>query len=98
MVKSSKGIRRRTRSVLRKRPRDRGLPPVTRSFAQYDVGDKAAVVIEPSVHGGQPHTRFQGETGTIIGKQGKSYILQIKSGNKEKQLIMRPEHLKRQEG
>ena len=98
MVKRSKGIRNRTRFVLRKRPRDRGLPPVTRSFAQYEVGDRAAVVIEPSVHGGQPHRRFQGETGVIAGKQGKSYVLKIKSGNKEKDLIVRPEHLKRQEG
>ena len=98
MVKRSKGIRNRTRSVLRKRPRDRGLPPVTKSFAQYEVGDRAAVVIEPSVHGGQPHRRFQGETGVIAGKQGRAYVLKIKSGNKEKELIISPEHLKRQEG
>ena len=98
MARSSKGIRRRTRSVLRKSPRDRGLPPLSKSFADYKVGDKASVVIEPSVHGGQPHTRFQGETGTIAGKQGKAYVLKIKSGNKEKELIISPEHLKRQEG
>ncbi|MCI0480344.1 MAG: 50S ribosomal protein L21e [Candidatus Dadabacteria bacterium] len=98
MVKSSKGLRKRTRSIMRKTPRSRGMPPITRSFVKYEVGDKAAVVIEPSVHGGQPHVRFQGHTGIIIGKQGKAYLLRVTVGHKEKDLIISPEHLRKQDG
>lgn len=72
------------------------MTPITHSFITYDVGEKASVVIDPGVHGGQPHTRFQGLTGTIVGKQGKAYVLQVKAGKKTKKIIIRPEHLKKQ--
>lgn len=95
-MRSSKGIRKRTRNILRKSPRHRGLPPVTHTFVKYEVGEKAAVVINPSVHGGQPHVRFQGHTGTIKGVQGKAYILHLNIGKHGKDIIVGPEHLKRQ--
>jgi len=95
-MKSSKGIRKRTRNILRKSPRQRGMPPITHSFAKYEVGEKAAVVIDPSIHGGQPHVRFQGHTGVIKGMQGKAYILHINIGKHGKDIIIGPEHLKRQ--
>lgn len=96
MAKRSKGIRNQTRNILRKSPRDRGMTPITHSFITYDVGEKASVVIDPGIHGGQPHTRFQGLTGTITGKQGRAYVLQVKAGKKTKDLIIGPEHLKKQ--
>ena len=95
-MRSSKGIRKRTRNILRKSPRQRGLPPVTHSFVKYEVGEKAAVVIDPSVHRGQPHVRFQGHTGTIKGMQGKAYVLHVNIGKHGKDILIRPEHLKRQ--
>ena len=95
-MRSSKGIRKRTRNILSKSPRQRGLPPVTHSFVKYEVGEKAAVVIDPSVHGGQPHVRFQGHTGTIKGMQGKAYVLHVNIGKHGKDILVRPEHLKRQ--
>jgi len=97
-MRSSKGIRKRTRNILRKSPRQRGLPPITHSFAKYEVGEKAAVVINPSVHGGQPHVRFQGHTGTIVGMQGKAYVLHLSIGKHGKDIIIGSEHLKRQQG
>jgi len=96
-MRSSKGIRKRTRNILRKSARHRGMPPVTHSFAKYEVGEKAAVVIDPSVHRGQPHVRFQGYTGTIVGMQGKAYVLHLSIGKHGKDIIVGPEHLKRQE-
>jgi len=95
MVKSSKGIRRRTRSKFRKHPRDKGMSPLTRTIQTFDVGEKASVVIDPSVHRGQPHNRFQGQTGTVIGNQGKAYLIQIKDQNKPKKLLVKPDHLKK---
>ncbi len=96
-MKSSKGIRRRTRNILRKSPRHRGMPPVTHSFVKYEVGEKASVVIDPSVHKGQPHVRFQGHTGTIKGMQGKAYILHLNIGKHGKDIIIGPEHLRKQD-
>ncbi len=95
MVKASKGYRRRTRSVMQKRARDRGLSPITKEFQTFDVGEQASVTIDPSIHKGQPHVRFQGETGTVAGKRGDAYLIDIKDGNKSKQLIVRPEHLRK---
>jgi len=95
MAKRSKGIRNRTRNIMRKNPRNRGMAPITHSLIKYEVGEKASVVIDPSVHGGQPHMRFQGLTGTITGKQGKAYILQVNVGKGTKDVIIRPEHLKK---
>ena len=97
MVKSSKGIRKRSRGIMRKSPRDKGMPAPTKSFTKYNEGDVVSIVIESSVHGGQPHVRFQGTTGVITGMQGKAYIVTIKSGNMKKELIVGPEHLKKQE-
>lgn len=97
MAKSSRGIRRRSRQILRKSPRKRGMAPITHSFITYEEGEKASIVIDPSIHGGQPHVRFQGLTGTIVGKQGRAYVLSINVGNMKKQVIVGPEHLKRQD-
>ena len=95
MVKASKGYRRRTRSVMRKRARTRGLSPITRMFQQFEVGDKVNVNIDPSMHKGQPHVRFHGHTGTVRGMQGSAYRLDIKMGDMMKEIIVRPEHLRK---
>lgn len=96
MVKRSKGIRSGSRNVLKKSPRDRGMTPITHSFIEYEEGEKASVIIDPGVHGGQPHIRFQGLTGIVVGKQGRAYVLEVNAGNKKKQIIIGPEHLKKQ--
>ncbi len=95
MVKASKGPRRRTRYVLQRRARSRGLSPITRALQKFAVGDRASVDLDPSVHRGQPHVRFQGRTGTIAGMQGKAYLLDVADGGMKKQIIVRPQHLKK---
>jgi large subunit ribosomal protein L21e len=72
------------------------MAPITHSFVNFDEGERASVIIDPSVHGGQPHIRFQGVTGTIVGKQGRAYILEVNVGKSSKQIIVGPEHLKKQ--
>ncbi len=95
MVKASKGYRRRTRYVMQKRARDRGLSPITRQFQTFEIGEKANVNIDPSIHKGQPHVRFHGKTGTVVRMQGRSYLLDIRMGDMMKQIIVRPEHLRK---
>ena len=95
MVKASKGPRRRTRNVMQKRARARGLSPITHMFQKFEVGDKVNVNIDPSMHKGQPHVRFHGRTGTVTGMQGSAYTLDIRMGDMMKQIIVRPEHLRK---
>ena len=93
MVKRSKGIRSKSRHVLRKKPRDRGSSSITRALQQFEVGESVNVNIDSSVHKGMPHPRFQGHTGKIEGTQGDAYLVGINVGKKHKTLIVRPEHL-----
>ena len=95
MVKRSKGIRSKSRSILRKKPRDRGIKSISRALQQFKEGESVNIVIDPSVHKGMPHIRFQGKTGKIKGKQGNSYQVEVKDGKKYKNLIVRTEHLRR---
>lgn len=95
MGRTSKGPRKRTRKKLQKRARERGLSPITRRFVEYEEGDTANIVIDPSVHKGQPYHRFHGLTGRILEKRGRAYLLEVRTGNKRKQVIVRPEHLRK---
>ncbi|MCK4718824.1 MAG: 50S ribosomal protein L21e [Thermoplasmata archaeon] len=95
MVRRSHGLRVMTRHVLRKRPRDRGMPPVTHSLIMFETGEKASIVIDPSIHHGMPHRRFQGLTGTVMGKQGRAYVVNVKVGNAKKTVVANPEHLRK---
>ena len=95
MVKRSKGIRSKSRHILRKKPRDRGNPSITRALHQFEEGESVNIAINPSVHKGMPHVRFNGKTGKIEGKQGESYLIGINEGKKHKTLIIKPDHLRR---
>ena len=90
------GPRKKTRRKLRKRVRERGLSPISRVIQHFEVGEKVHIRIDPSVHKGMPHRRFHGRTGTVIGKRGRSYIVEIYDGGKRKELFVRPEHLRPQ--
>ena len=95
MVKPSKGFRHRTRKVLKKRVREKGaIPPLSLLMIDYKVGDKVYIVPNPAIHEGMPHRRYIGKVGTIIGKRGRAYIVEVYLGNKRKELIVVPEHLR----
>jgi len=95
MVKASKGIMSKTRQTFRRRARQRGLSPITRALRSFQIGEKATIVIDSSVHRGQPHARFHGLTGTVEEKRGRSYVVGVRFGGKVKKAIAAPEHLRR---
>ena len=95
MVRTSKGIRFRTRKIMTKSPRERGMPPLGRILTQYEEGDKVDVIIEPSIQKGAPHRRFHGKTAVVTGKRGNAYLLSVSDGNKTKTVITRPEHMRK---
>ncbi len=89
-----KGYRRRTRKKLRKNVRERGIPPVSRIIQDFPPGTKVTIDIDPSIDKGQPHSRYQGGTGTIAERRGRAFVVELKKGNQIKKVISRPEHLK----
>ncbi len=94
IVKRSHGPRQGTRKKLSRKRRDKGLSPITRLFQNFQVGEKVNIVIDPSVHKGQPHHRFHGHTGEVIGNQGRALVIKVKDGNKGKKLLITSEHLR----
>lgn len=91
MVVKSHGKHRRTRSKFRKGPKDKFT--VNKYIKNLKEGNKVAIVIDSSSKG-MPFRRFHGLTGKVIGKRGRSYIIEIKDIKKKKQIIAKPEHLK----
>ncbi|MCD7782269.1 MAG: 50S ribosomal protein L21e [Methanosphaera sp.] len=96
-MRKSKGFKSRSRYKLKKSIRPKRANPISRKIQVFEVGQKVHIIIDSSIHRGQPHPRFHGVTGEIIGKTGKAYLVGIKDGNKSKELIIRPEHLQLQE-
>ncbi len=95
MVRAPRGYRHRTRKVFKKHIRERGaVPPLSMLLHEYRPGDKIHIKVNPAIHHGMPHRRYHGKTGTIIGKRGKAYIVEVYLGDKRKILFVRPEHLK----
>jgi large subunit ribosomal protein L21e len=92
-MRRSKGYRSRTRSLLRKHPRERGKIGLSRILRTYQIGDKVTILLEASVHKGMPHRRYHGRSGIVEEKRGKSYVVNVEIGKQTKQIIARPEHL-----
>lgn len=86
-----------TREKLSNDPRERGTSPPQQQVEEFDVGEEVHLKIDPSVPEGRFHPRFNGNTGEIRGKQGQAFKVQITDGGKEKTLIARAAHLRRQQ-
>ena len=91
----SMGPRRKSRSVLTKKVREKGKLGLSRLLAQYDLGDKVVINIDPAIHKGMPHKRFQGKVATIVEKRGSAYVLDIPQRKTSKYVIAGPEHIQK---
>ena len=80
--------------VKRKDIRTRGKIQLSKYFQELKKGDFVSVIKEPAISSNFPK-RFQGRTGSIEGKRGKTYIVKIKDQNKEKKFLIEPIHLKK---
>jgi large subunit ribosomal protein L21e len=92
-VRKSKGYRAKTRALLKLSPRERGKTTLSKILYNYKIGEKIVIKINPSVHKGMPHRRFQGRQGIIKSKRGRSYVVHIPEHSVTKEIIVRPEHL-----
>jgi large subunit ribosomal protein L21e len=91
----SKGPRRKSRSVLTKRVREKGKLGLSRLLADYQVGDKVVINIDSGIHKGMPHKRFQGKVATVVEKRGRAYVLDIPQRKTSKIVISGPEHIQK---
>ena len=86
----SHGFRHKSRAVMTK-DAPRGVSFMLR---EYNVGDKALIIIDPSQHKSLPHRRYHGKVGTVNKVGRRSITLDIKLGKKSKTLITRFDHVK----
>ena len=93
MVKRSHGTRNKSRTIMKKGIREK-MPTASRVLRTFSDGEKAVIRIDSAVTKGRPSKRFRGKVGEIVGMQGKCYKLKIKDGQKEKQIIVNPVHIK----
>ncbi len=94
MVKKSQGYRARTRSLMSKRVRDKGLGSLSAVLIDYEVGNRVNIVIDAATHKGMPHKRYHGRTGIVQGHRGRALLVDVSLGKATKTLIIRPEHLR----
>jgi len=94
MCKKRHGFRDRTRSLMSKRVRERGLSSPSKVLVEYEVGISVDIVIDPGFHKGMPHRRYQGKTGVVTGLRGRAIVVDVGLGKATKTLIIRREHLR----
>ena len=98
MGKRSSGIRRKSRSVLSKRVREKGRLPLSRLLTKYEAGEKVVITIDPAVQKGMPHKRYQGKVASVVGQRGRAYLLEVPQRKTVKTIIATPEHIRKHEG
>ena len=86
--------RRKTRYTLQKDRNAKGKISISRYFKQFKVGDKVCLKAEPAVQKGMYFRRFHGMIGTITGRAGKNYTVEVSDQGKKKTQIVHPVHLR----
>ena len=63
---------------------------------QFAAGEKVMLSFNPSFMKGKPNSlRLNNRIGVVIGKQGGSFKVEFKDGNKTKMLVLANVHLKK---
>jgi len=91
-MRAGRGFRTGTRRKFKKPHRSKFT--VERFLAEFKLNQRVMIHADPSSPKNMPHYRYKGKVGTVLKKRGRAYIVRIKLGNKEKTLMLKPEHLK----
>ena len=89
------GGRRKTRHKYSKHHTQKGKISLQRYFQEFKTGDRVLLATESAVQKGMYYRRFHSNVGTVAGKQGRCYLINISDRGKAKTLIVHPVHLKR---
>jgi len=90
-MRGSHGHRRRTREI-KVELRDQGKVKIRKRLQKFSENESVALSIDPSYQS-IPYSRFRGCTGKVIGKQGRAYYVEVKTGGKMKKILLTPEHM-----
>jgi ribosomal protein L21E len=77
--------------------RHRGKIQLSEYFKNISENETVTIVRELSIPSAFPK-RLQGKTGTVVASRGTAKVVELKDGNKKKQLIIHPAHLKKHNG
>lgn len=97
-MKPSKGYCAGTRSLMKKAPRAKGKPKLTKFLTEHAVGSSVIIKIDSSQQKALPHRRYHGKIGEVVEKRGRSYVVRVAQGNALREIIVRPEHLEPYKG
>ncbi len=92
MSRSGRGFRTGTRRKLKKPHGEKFT--VERFLREFHSNQKVLIDIDPSSPKNMPHYRYKGKVGKVLKKRGRAYVVSIMLGNKQKTLMLKPEHLK----
>ncbi len=83
---------------MRKAPREKGKPKLTKFLYEYALGDSVIIKIDSSQQKSLPHRRFHGKIGKVKDKRGRGYVVSVAQGNSMREIIVRTEHLEPYKG
>lgn len=87
------GNRRKTRYKFQKS--DKGRLNIALHLQQFISGDRVILKADTGYQKGMYFRRFHGKSGVVDKKQGNCYYVLIKDGNKEKNVLIHPVHLRK---
>ncbi len=97
-MRGSKGYYTRARRLLKKKPREKGKPKLSKLLTKYEPGSQVIIKMDSSVQKSLPHKRFHGKIGTVVEKRGRGYVVSVSKGDAVKEIIVRSEHLEPYKG
>jgi large subunit ribosomal protein L21e len=89
------GSRRKKVSIFTKSTRQKGKISHRAYLQEFAPGEKVTLKLEPGVQRATYLPRFHGKTGIIKRKQGNCYYVTIMDGDKQKEVISHPVHLRK---
>lgn len=91
-MRSSQGLRKKTRNKLKAELRAKFTPNTY--LKDFTIGQRVGLRPYPLSQKGMPAPKLTGLVGTVTGRRGRAYVVIAKDGRKEKTIISLPEHLK----
>ncbi len=88
------GLRRKKVSRFTKTRTKKGKVSLRSYLSEFKEGDRVSLTVEPAIQKGMYCPRFVGKSGTVIGKTGDCYKVQIEDLKKTKTLIVHPVHMR----
>ena len=95
MAQKSHGSQQGGRKILSGDHRNK--TTVNEHLKEFEEGENVVIKIDPSTQEARPHVRYHGKTGTVTGKRGQAYEIEVSDGGKTKHLQLHPAHLQETE-